>query len=191
MSDPHKRCKEDYDQAVKDRWDVCAERDRLKAELEIAKSSLKDRTRQLDDLTHKKESLRNQWLQSQLSVAKEVVNAALGLSYGTDWNKGTHAITHGYRQKLLNALAKYQKLGRRGNEMPGEISRSNPGPKGNTPIIPSWIEKMNNAPLEPTCVCGHSWERHDTADSHCFGFHKCQWGKHPCECKSFWELKYK
>ena len=23
--------------------------------------------------------------------------------------------------------------------MPGEISRSNPGPKGNTPWVPSWI----------------------------------------------------
>lgn len=31
-------------------------------------------------------------------------NAAHGLSYGVDWNNGTHAKLHGHRQKLLNAL---------------------------------------------------------------------------------------
>lgn len=30
--------------------------------------------------------------------------AARGLSFGTDWNNGTHAKLHGYRDKLLKAL---------------------------------------------------------------------------------------
>lgn len=30
--------------------------------------------------------------------------AAYGLSGGTDWNNGTHAKLHGYRQKLLDAI---------------------------------------------------------------------------------------
>jgi hypothetical protein len=35
-----------------------------------------------------------------------LVEAAKGLSCGDDWNNGTHALKHGYRQKLLDALAK-------------------------------------------------------------------------------------
>lgn len=35
-----------------------------------------------------------------------LVRAAKGLSHGEDWNNGTHAKTHGYRRKLLEALAK-------------------------------------------------------------------------------------
>lgn len=34
-----------------------------------------------------------------------LVEAATGLSHGVDWNNGTHAKLHGYRQKLLDALA--------------------------------------------------------------------------------------
>lgn len=30
--------------------------------------------------------------------------AAEGLSHGTDWNKGSHAVMHGYRQILLDAI---------------------------------------------------------------------------------------
>lgn len=33
-----------------------------------------------------------------------LVEAAKGLSHGSDWNNGTHAKLHGYRQKLLDAL---------------------------------------------------------------------------------------
>jgi hypothetical protein len=39
---------------------------------------------------------------------KDLVEAATGLSYGTDWNNGTHAKLHGYRQKLLDALKAYK-----------------------------------------------------------------------------------
>jgi hypothetical protein len=31
-------------------------------------------------------------------------HAASGLSFGEDWNNGTHAKLHGYRQKLIDAL---------------------------------------------------------------------------------------
>jgi hypothetical protein len=34
----------------------------------------------------------------------ELVEAAEGMSYGTDWNKGTHAVIH--RSNLLKALSK-------------------------------------------------------------------------------------
>lgn len=49
---------------------------------------------------------------------KPLVDAADGLSKGYDWNSGTHAALHGYRQKLLDALpaardalAKYRENG--------------------------------------------------------------------------------
>jgi hypothetical protein len=37
-----------------------------------------------------------------------VVEAAEGLCHGEDWNRGTHAITHGYRAKLNKAVRNYQ-----------------------------------------------------------------------------------
>lgn len=33
-----------------------------------------------------------------------LIEAAHGLSFGIDWNNGNHAVLHGYRQKLLDAL---------------------------------------------------------------------------------------
>ena len=33
-----------------------------------------------------------------------VARAANGLSMGSDWNHGTHAKEHGYRQQLIDAL---------------------------------------------------------------------------------------
>jgi hypothetical protein len=35
---------------------------------------------------------------------RPLLSAAEGLSHGTDWNHGTHAKDHGYRQKLLDAI---------------------------------------------------------------------------------------
>lgn len=35
----------------------------------------------------------------------DLLGAAHGLSYGEDWNDGTAAKTHGYRAKLLRAVA--------------------------------------------------------------------------------------
>lgn len=40
-------------------------------------------------------------------VVKNIVDAARGLSFGTDWNNGTHAKLHRYRQELLDALRDY------------------------------------------------------------------------------------
>jgi hypothetical protein len=39
-----------------------------------------------------------------LEALEGMTRAADGLSHGVDWNNGTHAKTHGYRQKLLDAL---------------------------------------------------------------------------------------
>ena len=40
-----------------------------------------------------------------LIAAGKVAVEAKGLSFGEDWNNGTHANLHGYRQRLLAALA--------------------------------------------------------------------------------------
>jgi hypothetical protein len=42
--------------------------------------------------------------------------------------------------------------------MPGEISRSNPGPKGNTPYVPSWVpplpdECTHGQKIDPIILC--------------------------------------
>jgi hypothetical protein len=39
-----------------------------------------------------------------LAIVERVLRAAVGLGHGTDWNNGTHAKLHGYRQQLLDAL---------------------------------------------------------------------------------------
>ena len=39
-----------------------------------------------------------------VEALKPLVEAADDLSFGADWNNGIHAKTHGYRQKLLDAL---------------------------------------------------------------------------------------
>lgn len=39
-----------------------------------------------------------------LERLRPLVEAARGLAFGEDWNKGTAAKTHGYRDKLLRAL---------------------------------------------------------------------------------------
>ena len=44
--------------------------------------------------------------QSQCELYDELYKAALGLSHGIDWNNGTQAIEHGYRDKLINAVNK-------------------------------------------------------------------------------------
>lgn len=49
----------------------------------------------------------NEALRLAHAKAMAVVEAAQGLAYGTDWNKGNHAIKHGYRKKLLDALTAY------------------------------------------------------------------------------------
>lgn len=49
-----------------------------------------------------------EWKKVYFEKSKKLLEAAEGLSYGTDWNNGTHAKLHGYRQKLLDALSEYK-----------------------------------------------------------------------------------
>jgi hypothetical protein len=43
---------------------------------------------------------------AEIDRLKQVVDAAHGLSFGEDWNKGAQAVAHGYRTKLLIALGR-------------------------------------------------------------------------------------
>lgn len=42
----------------------------------------------------------------QTALVQEVLDAAVGLCRGSDWNDGTHAKTHGYKAKLISAVRK-------------------------------------------------------------------------------------
>lgn len=43
-------------------------------------------------------------IETLYEALEPMAHAALGLSYGEDWNNGTAAKTHGYRKKLLAAI---------------------------------------------------------------------------------------
>jgi hypothetical protein len=45
---------------------------------------------------------------SMIALMREMGDAVYGLSFGADWNNGTHAIK--YRQAVLSALAKYKEM---------------------------------------------------------------------------------
>ena len=45
---------------------------------------------------------------SEHELLLAIARAAEGLVLGTDWNKGTQAIIHGYRAKLVKAVKAYQ-----------------------------------------------------------------------------------
>lgn len=47
-----------------------------------------------------------------LTELLEVAKAASGLAMGSDWNNGTHAKHHGYRDKLNNALVALRATGK-------------------------------------------------------------------------------
>ena len=64
-----------------------------------------------DQLYKQIESMQNTRTQSQCELYDELYKAALGLSHGVDWNRGTHAIEHGYRDKLLSAVMKLKEQG--------------------------------------------------------------------------------
>lgn len=55
---------------------------------------------------------------------REVYEAARGLCFGTDWNNGTQAATHGYRARLINAVNAVEQL-------PGKAS---------APAADDWID---------------------------------------------------
>lgn len=54
--------------------------------------------------------------------------------------------------------------------MPGEISRSSPGPNDNCPYIPDWCYENNNPPM---CSCGHHRGFHDEKGT-CLLIRKCK-----------------
>lgn len=47
-----------------------------------------------------------------LTELLEVAKAASGLAMGSDWNNGTHAKHHGYRDKLINAISALRATGK-------------------------------------------------------------------------------
>ncbi len=53
--------------------------------------------------------------------------------------------------------------------MPGEVSRSNPGPSEEAPYVPSWCYPNNDPPM---CACGHHDGYHNDAGA-CLLSHKC------------------
>lgn len=44
-------------------------------------------------------------LRKEVAELREVYEAARGLTYGTDWNQGTQAKNHGYRDRLIASVA--------------------------------------------------------------------------------------
>lgn len=73
----------------------------LQAELDEANNRFKQLVGELE----------NTRTQSQCELYDELYKAALGLSHGVDWNNGSHAIEHGYRDKLLSAVMKLKEQG--------------------------------------------------------------------------------
>lgn len=49
-------------------------------------------------------------LETTIRKLRRVYEAARGLCYGHDWNEGTQAKTHGYRNKLIKAVDDIEKL---------------------------------------------------------------------------------
>lgn len=61
--------------------------------------------------------------------------------------------------------------------MPGDISRSNPGPSGDSPYVPSWC--YENGPK--MCPCGHH-EGYHGDDGACLKASECGCSGLPSEC---------
>jgi hypothetical protein len=63
--------------------------------------------------------------------------------------------------------------------MPGEISRSNPGPNAETPYVPAWCYVKGPR----MCPCGHH-EGYHGDDGHCLMVHKCNCRGLPENCRT-------
>jgi hypothetical protein len=46
----------------------------------------------------------------EIVLLRAVYEAARGLCHGTDWNRGTHALHHGYRRRLIEAVNAVEQL---------------------------------------------------------------------------------
>ena len=49
-------------------------------------------------------------LEYMIRKLRRVYEAARGLCHGYDWNEGTHAKLHGYRERLVNAVNAIEEL---------------------------------------------------------------------------------
>lgn len=49
-------------------------------------------------------------LETNIRKLRRVYEAARGLCHGVDWNNGTQAKLHGYRQKLIDAVEAIEPL---------------------------------------------------------------------------------
>lgn len=49
-------------------------------------------------------------LENTIRKLRKVYEAARGLCHGYDWNDGSHAKHHGYRNKLINAVNDIERL---------------------------------------------------------------------------------
>ena len=65
--------------------------------------------------------------------------------------------------------------------MPGEVSRTNPGPGPRSPYVPHWCFP-NNAPK--ICPCGHHEGYHGGDNDLCLLVAECGCGGLPDECKT-------
>jgi hypothetical protein len=94
----------------------------------------------LIDLFGEPQPMTNPDMAAKLAEALRLLtDAAHGLSFGSDWNNGTHAKLHGYRERLLDALpiaaqalAEY------------DAQRSEPGPVSGHPT-PAQVEAVARA----------------------------------------------
>lgn len=92
-------------------WDKCEE-NRLRAEtaerdLAEARAKLSQEYESRDfwfkGFEEQKQALAE--ARAKLAQYERLYEAANGLSFGEDWNNGTQAKLHGYRQKLIDAVA--------------------------------------------------------------------------------------
>ena len=97
----------DHEKLMSSQWDVMASmlrkgshgslpRDMFEALIDCIGEDTAEAASLIERLYRGRERLRE--------ATRPLVYAATGLSHGEDWNNGTHAKLHGYRQKLLDAL---------------------------------------------------------------------------------------
>lgn len=82
-------------------------------EIERLQKISKEKSELIENL---KAELQNTRTQSQCELYDELYKAALGLTHGVDWNNGNHAIKHGYREKLINAVNAIKSLPQRSKD---------------------------------------------------------------------------
>lgn len=90
----------------KRRGHLVIERDEARAEIERLRREVQEARAEMDAIgRHAKriEDVERERDEARAAL-RPLAEAARTLSYGTDWNNGTHAKVHGARQKLLDAL---------------------------------------------------------------------------------------